>query len=92
MATTKTTKEAKLLTARELAEKAGVSPAVLRKLLRQEFNRAGKTIVEGNRAEYRFNPNDAMTQQIIARAKALKEKPKEPQTSNEKPPEPLNRI
>jgi hypothetical protein len=61
MATTKKAKEAKLLTARELAIKAGISPAVLRKLLRQEFNRAGKTVVEGNRAEYRFNPNDSVT-------------------------------
>ncbi len=78
-------KETKLLTARELAEKAGVSPAVLRKLLRQEFNRAGKVLVEGNRSEYRFDPNDAVTKQIIARAKVLKEQPKEPQTSNEKP-------
>lgn len=85
-----TTKESKMLTARELAEKADVSPAVLRKLLRQEFNRAGKTIVEGNRSEYRFNPNDTVTKQIIERAKALKEQQQEPQTSIEKPPEPQN--
>ena len=71
-------KETKLLTARELSVKAGVSPAVLRKLLRQEFNRVGKVLVEGNRSEYRFNLTDAVTKQIIARAKELKEQPKEP--------------
>jgi hypothetical protein len=65
--------EHKMLTAKELATKAGISPAVLRKLLRQEFNRVGKTKVENNRSEYRFNPNDVVTKQIIARAKALKE-------------------
>lgn len=47
---TKKAKETKLLTARELAEKTGISPAVLRKLLRKEFKRTGKTLVEGNRA------------------------------------------
>jgi len=31
-------------------------------------------------AEYRFDPNAPMTKKIIARAKALKEKPQEPQT------------
>ena len=66
-----TTQNSKLLTARELADKAGVSPPVLRKLLRKEFNRAGKTLVEGNRAEYRFDPNNPVTKEIIARAKAL---------------------
>ncbi len=65
--------EPKMLTARDLAAKAGISPAVLRKLLRQEFNRAGKTTIESNRSEYRFNPSDPVTKQIIARAKALKE-------------------
>ena len=35
-------KETKLLTAKELAEKAGVSPQVLRKTLRKEFNRAAR--------------------------------------------------
>ena len=74
----KKAKEPKSLTARELAQKAGLSPAVLRKLLRQEFNRVGKVLVEGNRSEYRFNLNDAVTKQIIARAKELKEQPKEP--------------
>jgi hypothetical protein len=47
------------VTHRELTEKSGVSPAVLRKLLRKEFNRAGKILVEGNSSEYRFNLNDA---------------------------------
>ena len=74
-------KETKLLTARELSVKPGVSPAVLRKLLRQEFNRVGKVLVEGNSSEYRFNLNDAVTKQIIARAKELKGQPKKPQKS-----------
>ena len=32
------------------------------------------------RAEYRFDPNHPVTREIIARAKALKEQPQEPQT------------
>lgn len=32
------------------------------------------------RAEYRFDPTAPVTREIIARAKALKEKPQEPQT------------
>ena len=46
--------ETKMLTTTDLAEKAGLTPTELRKLLRKEFNRAGKTKVEGNRMEYRF--------------------------------------
>jgi len=65
--------EHKMLTAKELATKAGISPAVLRRLLRQKFNRVGKTKVENNRSKYRFNPNDTVTKQIIPRAKATKE-------------------
>lgn len=64
-------KETKLLTAKELAEKAGISPQVLRKMLRNKFNRSGKTLVEGNRSEYRFDPNDTVTKDIIAKAKEL---------------------
>lgn len=79
----KKVKESKLLSARELAVKAGVSPAVLRKLLRKEFDRTGKVLVEGNRSEYRFNLNDSVTKQVIARAKELKEQPKEPQVTAE---------
>ena len=30
-------------------------------------------------AEFRFDPNDPVTREIIARAKPLKEKPQEPQ-------------
>ncbi len=75
--------ESKILTARELAVKAGITPAALRKLLRQEFNRAGKTVVEGNRSEYRFNLSDPVTKQIIARAKKLRE-----EASQAKTPEP----
>jgi hypothetical protein len=40
-------------------------------MLRKEFNRAGKTLVEGNRSEYRFDPNDTVTKDIIAKAKEL---------------------
>lgn len=61
--------EVKMLTAKDLAEKAGISPSKLRKLLRTEFNRAGKTKVEGNRMEYSFAPNDPMVKQIINRVK-----------------------
>jgi hypothetical protein len=64
-------KETKLLTAKELAERAGVSPQALRKIVRKEFNRAGKTLVEGNRSEYRFDPNNTVTKDIIAKAKEL---------------------
>jgi 3-hydroxyisobutyrate dehydrogenase-like beta-hydroxyacid dehydrogenase len=63
--------EVKMLTAKQLAEKAGVSPADLRKLLRKEFNRAGKTKVEGNRMEYRFASNDPTVKQIVEKAKIL---------------------
>jgi hypothetical protein len=40
-------------------------------MLRKEFNRAGKTLVEGHRSEYRFDPNDTVTTDIIAKAKEL---------------------
>ena len=83
-------KKAKSLTAGELAQKAGVSPALLRKLLRKEFNRTGKVLVEGNRSEYRFELNDPVTKKIIARAKQLKEEPKETQVSDETASEPAN--
>ena len=53
--------ETKLLTAKELSEKAGISPADLRKLFRKEFDRSGKTQVEGKKAEYRFDLNDETT-------------------------------
>ena len=61
--------EVKVLTAKQLAEKAGVSPAELRKLLRKEFDRAGKTKVEGYRMEYRFAANDPIVKQIMEKAK-----------------------
>lgn len=41
---TEKTKEPKMLIAKELAGKAGVSPPVLRKMLRKEFKRAGKIL------------------------------------------------
>jgi len=67
--------ETKMLTAKDLAEKVGITPAELRKILRKEFNRKGKTKVEGNRMEYRFISNDPVVKQIIQKAKAqVKEK------------------
>ncbi|MBA7507649.1 hypothetical protein ES706_06369 [subsurface metagenome] len=76
---------AELLTAKELAEKAGISPTELRKLLRKEFNRAGKTKVEGNRLEYRFDSSDLVVKQIIDRAKGKPaEKPKAEKTAKPK--------
>lgn len=62
---------AELLTAKRLAEKAGISPTNLRKLLRKDFDRAGKTKVEGNRMEYRFASNDPIVKQIVEKAKTL---------------------
>ena len=62
---------AELLTAKDLAEKAGISPTDLRKLIRKKFNRFGKTKVEGNRMEYRFDPNDPIVKQILTRVKEL---------------------
>jgi hypothetical protein len=76
--------EVKMLTAKQLAEKAGVSPAELRKLLRKEFDRAGKTKVEGNRMEYRFAASDPIVKQIVDKAKALAaEKPEVKQASSQ---------
>ncbi|HEX76740.1 MAG TPA: hypothetical protein G4O12_09225 [Dehalococcoidia bacterium] len=86
----KKVKETKLLAARELAEKAGVSTAVITKLLRKEFNRAGKTLVEGNRSGYRFNLNEDVPKQIIARAKTFKKQPKDVHTLTEILPEQVN--
>lgn len=77
---------AELITAKDLAEKAGVSPVELRELLRKEFNRFGKTKVEGNRLEYRFAPNDPIVKQIIDRVKSqLNEKPKSEKVKNKSP-------
>jgi 3-hydroxyisobutyrate dehydrogenase-like beta-hydroxyacid dehydrogenase len=76
--------EVKTLTAKQLAEKAGISPADLRKLLRKEFNRAGKTKVDGNRMEYRFAANDPIVKQIMEKAKTLAaEKPEAKQPSGQ---------
>ena len=63
--------ETKMLTAKDLADKAGITPAELRKLLRKEFNRVGKTQVEGKRVEYRFAPNDPVVKKIVDKAKAV---------------------
>ena len=63
-----------------------LSPAELRKLLRKEFNRAGKVKVEGNRMEYRFASNDSIVKQIITKAKAeAAEKAKAEKQEEEKP-------
>jgi hypothetical protein len=76
--------ETKMLTANDLAEKAGLTPVELRKLLRKEFNRAGKVKVEGNRMEYRFAPNDPIVKQIIQKTKAqIAGKPKDAKTKNQ---------
>lgn len=63
--------ETKMLTVKDLAEKVEMTPVELRKLLRKEFNRAGKTKVEGNRMEYRFASNDPIVKQIVEKAKTL---------------------
>ena len=44
-------KESKLLTAKELADKAGISPAMLRRILRKHFNGVGKAKVNGDDKE-----------------------------------------
>lgn len=62
--------ETKTLTAKDLADKAGITPAELRKILRKEFNRTGKTKVEGNRMEYRFTSNDPIVKQIMEKVKS----------------------
>ena len=70
-----------MLTVKDLSEKAGITPTELRKLLRKEFNRPGKTEVEGNCMEYRFDFNDPTVKQIIDRVKgqqAEKSKPEKP--------------
>jgi DNA replication protein DnaD len=69
--------EAKILTVKDLAEKVGITPVELRKLLRKEFNQAGKTKVEGNRMEYRFDPNDPIVKQIMEKVKPKNLKPKQ---------------
>jgi hypothetical protein len=59
----------KMLIARDLAGKAGITPAKLRRLLTNKFNRAGKTGVGKKRVEYRFDSSDPLVKQIIAQAK-----------------------
>ena len=61
---------AETITVEQLAEKAGKTPTDLRKLLRKEFNRTGKTKVEGNRMEYRFDSNDPIVKKIMERVKS----------------------
>jgi hypothetical protein len=86
---TKKAKETKLLTARELA---GLQDNVHGHPLESRdshvrLRRTQNDIFKFNRAEYRFNPNDAVTKQIIARAKALKESPPEPQKESNTEPQ-----
>ncbi len=59
----------KMLTTHDLAEKAGITPTRLRRILRSKFNRAGKTEVGQKRVEYRFDTSDPLVKQIIAQAK-----------------------
>lgn len=66
--------ETKLLTARQLAEKAGIDHRVLRRIIRKCFKGIGKTQVEGKRSEYHFDPNDQTTKDILAKVKELKPK------------------
>jgi len=80
-----------LLTSKELAEKAGVDPRKLRRILRKEFKGAGETSVEGKREEYRFNPDDSIVQQIIDRIQgqpAEKPKPEKPKVQKTKATQP----
>lgn len=76
-----------LLTTKGLAEKVGISPTELRKLLRKEFNRAGKTKVEGNRLEYRFDPNAPIVKQIMDRVKSQSNKKPKSENAKSKNPE-----
>ena len=71
-----------LLTARQLAEKAGIDHRVLRRIIRKYFKGAGKTQVKGKRYEYRFDPNEQSTKDILAKVKELKPKG---QVKKEKP-------
>ena len=64
---------AELLTTKDLAKKAGIVPRKLRRLLRSEFRGVGKVKVVGNRVEYRFDPDDPKTQEIIYLAKVSEE-------------------
>lgn len=48
-------------------------------MLRKEFTRAGKTLVEDNRSEYRFDPDDSVTEHITARVEQLGEEPEDSQ-------------
>jgi len=82
-----------ILTVKDLAEKAGISPTELRKLLRKEFNRTGKTKVEGNRMEYRFDPNDPIVKKIMNRIKSQqveKSKSRNPESRQNKGQETAN--
>lgn len=57
--------------ARELAAKAGVTPRVLRKPLRREFDQKDKTKVHSNRLEYCFHLSARATHGPIARLESL---------------------
>jgi len=54
-------RDARLLTARELSAKAGVTPQVLGKLLRREFDQKGKPKGDSNKPKYRFDLNAPVT-------------------------------
>ena len=60
--------EEKFLSAKELAQMAGVTPTVLRRTLRQNF--AGKISRDEDGRQYRIKATDPIVQEIIAKVKA----------------------
>ena len=42
----------------------------MRRIIRKNFKGLGKVSVEGNRREYRFDPNEPVTQEIMAECKS----------------------
>lgn len=66
-------KEPKLLTAKELADMAGIPPTALRRILRNHFNGVGKAKVKGDGkpAEYRFEAGSQTVKGILAKVKEV---------------------
>jgi hypothetical protein len=65
---TKKSTEVKFLSAKDLAQMAGVEPTVLRKTLRSSF--AGKIPRDRDGRQYRIKSSDPLVEEIIAKAKA----------------------
>ena len=67
-------KEPKMLSAKELADMAGIPPTALRRILRKHFNGVGKAKVNGDDkpAEYRFEAGSQTVKDILAKAKEPK--------------------